>query len=193
MRLALALSLLLVATPAAAVSIRDYHASSLCAAGPVADGAVLVGDWCASHSLFVSALIGPFPSVEVPVLHFTATADGGVIADQVRVLPTDLGPFYDTLGVAFDVPLEADCCRGHAVQIVATLALIGGDNPSIALTVNDPVPEPATLILVTTTLAALGWRIRRRRCVAKSQQIVLGQDSAERWLAIEGAVARCRL
>lgn len=57
--------------------------------------------------------------------------------------------YWGPLGLDVGVALEA-----------ITLAPREDDPP---LTKN---PEPATLALLGTTLAGLGWRIRRRRCVA---------------------------
>jgi len=158
------LLLLFLATPAQAVQIRDLALS--CAGRPVVG--VFSDVWCHSQGIWLSATIGPFPTPEPPVLHFTLTLDGVGAGEETRALPVDLGPIrgepgrsYDRLGVGWLLPLDADCCRGHAVELVAALEVVGGLDPSITVTVLEPVPEPASLLMVGTTLALIGWRVRR--------------------------------
>ena len=61
--------------------------------------------------------------------------------------------------------LTSQAIEGVTVDERGTIYLVAEDSgtPNSRLLVLTPVPEPATLALMTGGLAALGWRVRRRK------------------------------
>jgi hypothetical protein len=106
------------------------------------------------------------------------TLDGVLVAEDVRVLPTDLtvaaGPcpscpegHYTGIGMGWRLPLD-DCCIGRVVEAVGSLDVLGGEHAAVAFTLAVPTPEPVTMALLGSTLAAAGWVAKRRRVALSS-------------------------
>jgi len=164
----LALAILLaLATPAHAVQVTSLRLN--CNGTWYDAGGVITNRVC-REGLFLAALVSGFPVADDPTVRFALAINGTEIASETRTLPAHLGPVYgeawheySTLGIFWNLPLDSLCRPGCTAEGVASLTILGGLDPEVPFTLAVPTPEPATLLMVGTTLALIGWRARRRR------------------------------
>ena len=159
---------LLLATPAHAVQITQVALN--CAGDRLPAGVTVHTLTCMGQGLWLGATVGGFPVETDPTIRFALTVNGVELGSLLHTLPAHLGPVfgedwheYSSAGVAWRLPLDALCAVGCTGEAVASIALIGGSDPDVAFTLAVPTPEPATLLMVGTTLALIGWRMRRRQ------------------------------
>jgi len=169
------ISTFLWVTPAQAVTITDLGLN--CAGAAV--GGIITNVSCLGQGLFLDARVTGWPANgdpldAAPVGRFALTVDEALIGEEIRTLPTQLGPcflcsdppFFTGLGMGWRLPLDALCAEGCVGDGLASLDFVGGRDPSIAFTLDVPTPEPTTLLLFGTTVAGLGVSAWRRRCWA---------------------------
>jgi hypothetical protein len=171
-RTALALALLLWATPTPARALEITDPRLWCGSTPMAGLVDLAG----CQALTVTLRVAGFPVSSAPTLALVVTLDGQTVHTATVPLPADLGPVpgascaacplvngvphYHTLGLALTLDLPGECCWGQLVPALATVG-VGGPPTEVAFTLTQ-TPAPVAWPLFAAMLAVAWWTRRGR-------------------------------